>query len=119
MLMRPHYHDMIPHDMGLYFRDTHDHLSQIVRITESLRETLFAAMQMNLSLVAVQQNDIAKRLVGWGAIVFVPTIVCSVYGMNFQYMPELQWRYGYLLTLVVTAVVCAWLYRRFKKSDWL
>jgi magnesium transporter len=96
--------------MSLYFRNTHDHLSQILRITERLRETLLAAMQMNLSLVAAHQNEIVKSLAAWGAIVFVPTIVFSLYGMNFQHMPELQWRYGYPSTLVATALVCVWLY---------
>lgn len=119
-LMRSHHNsDLISHDMTLYFRDTHDHLSQIVRITESLRETLLAAMQMNLSLVASHQNEVVKRLAGWGAIVFVPTIVFSLYGMNFRHMPELQWQYGYPFTLVATAMVCVWLYRQLKKNDWL
>lgn len=119
-LMRPYYSsDTIPHDLRLYFRDTHDHLSQIVRHTESVHETLFAAMQLHLSLVTVQQNEIVKRLAGWGAIAFVPTMVCSIYGMNFQYMPELRWAYGYPVTLLVTAMACLWLYRRFKKYDWL
>jgi magnesium transporter len=118
-LMRSHSSEIIPHDMGMYFRDIHDHLSQVVRITESLRETLFAAMQMHISLMATQQNEVVKRLAGWGAIVFVPTIVCSVYGMNFQHMPELQWQYGYPFTLVATTLACVWLYRRFKKNNWL
>jgi magnesium transporter len=117
--MRSQYSDLILPDMRLYFRDTHDHLSQIVRITDSLRETLFAAMQMHLSLVAVQQNDIVKRLASWGAIAFTPTIVFSLYGMNFQHMPELHWHYGYAFTLGATTLVCVWLYRRFKKNAWL
>jgi magnesium transporter len=117
--MRSHYSNLIPPDMNPYFRDIHDHLSQIVRTTESLRDTLLAAMQMHLALVAAQQNDIVKRLAAWGAIAFMPTIVFSLYGMNFQRMPELQWSYGYPLTLGVTAMICVWLYRRFKKNSWL
>ena len=117
--MRSRYSDLIPPDMSPYFRDIHDHLSQIVRITESLRDTLLAAMQTHLALVAAQQNDIVKRLAAWGAIAFMPTIVFSLYGMNFQHMPELQWPYGYPCTLGVTAMICVWLYRRFKKNSWL
>ena len=117
--MRSHYSDLIPPDMSPYFRDIHDHLSQIVRITEGLRETLLAAMQMHLALVTARQNEIVKRLAAWGAIAFTPTIVFSLYGMNFQHMPELQWQYGYPLTLGVTALVCVWLHRRFKKNSWL
>lgn len=119
-LMRPYYsRATIPDELRVYFRDTYDHLSQIVRLTESGRETLFTAMQMHLSLLTVQQNDIVKRLAGWGAIVFVPTLVGSIYGMNFRHMPELEWPYGYPIALTVTAVACLWLYRRFKKYDWL
>jgi magnesium transporter len=117
--MRLRYSDLIPPDMRLYFRDVHDHLSQIVRITDSLRETLLAAMQMQLSLVAVQQNEIAKRLAAWGAIAFTPTIVFSLYGMNFQHMPELQWQYGYAFALGAPATICVWLYHKFKKNSWL
>jgi hypothetical protein len=80
------------------------------------RETLFAAMQTHLALVAAQQNDIVKRLAAWGAIAFTPTIVFSLYGMNFQHMPELQWSYGYPFTFGVTAMVCVWLYRKFNKE---
>ncbi|MGE3538565.1 MAG: magnesium and cobalt transport protein CorA [Candidatus Tectimicrobiota bacterium] len=119
LLMRTRHSDLFPQEMGVYFRDVHDHLSQIVRVTESWRETLLAAMQMHLSLVAVQQNDIAKRLAGWGAIILVPTIMFSMYGMNFQHMPELQWQYGYPCTLLTTVLLCSWIYRRFKKNDWL
>jgi magnesium transporter len=119
-LIRSHYHsDLISHNMNIYFRNTRGHLSQIIRITENLRETLLAAMQMNLSLVTAHQNEVVKSLAAWGAIVFVPTIVFSLYGMNFRYMPELQWQYGYPFSIVATALVCVWLYRRFKKNDWL
>jgi magnesium transporter len=117
--MRARYSDLISPDMHPYFRDIHDHLSQMVRITDSLRDTLLAAMQTHLALVAAQQNDIVKRLAAWGAIAFTPTIVFSLYGMNFQHMPELHWRYGYPLALGVTAIACVWLHRRFKKNSWL
>src|SRR5215470_10735666 len=111
--MRARYSDLISPDMSPYFRDIHDHLSQIVRITDGLRETLLAAMQTHLALVAAQQNDIVKRLAAWGAIAFTPTIVFSLYGMNFQHMPELHWYYGYPCTLGGTAMICVWLYRKF------
>ena len=117
--MRARYGNLIPPDMSPYFRDIHDHLSQIVRLMDSLRETLLAAMQTHLALVAAQQNDIVKRLAAWGAIAFTPTIVFSLYGMNFQHMPELHWQYGYPLTLGVTVLVCVWLHRKFKKNLWL
>jgi magnesium transporter len=118
VLMRLHT-DIIPQDIRVYFRDIADHVNHVVRAAESLREMLLAAMQVNLSLVTVHQNEIVKRLAGWGAIVCVPTMVFSLYGMNFRDMPELEWNYGYPLTLVGVGVACIWLYRRLKKDGWL
>jgi magnesium transporter len=60
-----------------------------------------------------------RRISAWVAIIAVPTMVFGLYGMNFDYMPELKWRIGYPLVVVVVLVICAWLYRRFKRSGWL
>ena len=80
---------------------------------------LTTAMSVNLALVTVRQNEIVKRLAGWGAILAVPTVVFSLYGMNFRHMPELDWALGYPLLLVVTGVVCVGFHRRLKKAGWL
>jgi magnesium transporter len=60
-----------------------------------------------------------KRLAAWAAMIAVPTMIAGIYGMNFQNMPELSWRYGYLASLVVMALACAALYGGFKRSGWL
>jgi magnesium transporter len=84
-----------------------------------MRETLSDAMQVNLALVTVRQNEVVKRLAGWGAILALPTMVFSMYGMNFKLMPELEWRYGYPAALLLTLLGCVALYRRLKRADWL
>ena len=75
--------------------------------------------EANLSLISVAQNEAMKRLAGWAAIIAVPTMVAGIYGMNFKFMPELDWRFGYPLVVGVMLVACAYLYYRFKRSGWL
>jgi len=117
-LMRLH-PDLIPKDVRLYYRDIHDHVSRLIATVDEIREMLTAAMQVNLAFVSVEQNESVRRLAGWGAILAVPTVVFSMYGMNFKNMPELGWTYGYHVTLGVTVLVCVWLYRRLKQYGWL
>jgi magnesium transporter len=117
-LMRLH-DDLIPKDMRAYFRDVHDHVARIISTLDNLREMLTAAMQVHLALVTVRQNEVVKRLAGWGAVLAVPTVVFSLYGMNFQVMPELQWRFSYPAVLVGTFTVCVLMYRKLKQSGWL
>jgi magnesium transporter len=67
----------------------------------------------------VRQNEDMRKISAWVAILAVPTGVAAIYGMNFEYMPELEWSYGYPLVLVVTAIACLMLYWRFRRSGWL
>ncbi len=110
---------LIPEDTRPYFRDVHDHVVRISESTENMREMLTTALQVNLSLVSIGQNEIVKKLAGWGAILAIPTMVASIYGMNFEYMPELRWRYAYPAVVAVTAIACVALYRRLKRAEWL
>lgn len=117
-LMRLHA-DMIPKDMNPYFRDIHDHVARVIATLDGLREMLTTAMQVNLALVAVRQNEVVKALAGWGAVLAVPTVVFSLYGMNFQVMPELHWHFAYPAVVSATAIGCSLLYRKLKRSGWL
>ena len=93
-----------------------------MRVSESidnLRELLTSALEANLLLSSVQQNEVTKRLAGWAAILAVPTAVAGVYGMNFRYMPELDWVWGYPLTLIGIGGICGYLYYRFHRAGWL
>jgi magnesium transporter len=111
--------DLIPRDSRVYFRDIHDHVIRLLSTIDETREMLTAAMQVNLALVSVEQNEAVRRLAGWGAIMAIPTVVFSLYGMNFRDMPELGSRYGYPVVVAVVALVCLWLYRRLKRFGWL
>lgn len=111
--------DLIHKDMRLYYRDIHDHVIRLVASLDEIREMLTAAMQVNLAFVTVEQNESVRRLAGWGAILAIPTVVFSLFGMNFKNMPELGWTYGYPATLVATLLACIWLYFRLKKFGWL
>ncbi len=102
-----------------YFRDIYDHLYRINASIEGIRDTIGTAIQANISLVAIEEGEVTKRLAGWAAIFAVATAFVGIWGMNFEAMPELKWRYGYPLALALVAVVCGYLYYRFKKSRWL
>jgi magnesium transporter len=110
---------LIPEDTRVYFRDVYDHVIRINETVDSQRELLSTALEANLALVAVKQNEVMKQLAAWAAILAVPTAIAGIYGMNFEFMPELHWRYGYLVVMAVIASTCTFLYSRFKKAEWL
>jgi magnesium transporter len=109
----------VPRSAYPLFRDIADHSKRLVEETHGLKEMVDAALNVNLALVTVGQNEIVKRLAGWGAVLAVPTMVFSLYGMNFVDMPELKYRYGYPITLSVVVVISVVLYARLKKVAWL
>ncbi len=111
--------NIIGHDIQFYYRDISDHIKRINRSIDGMREMLTAAMQVYLALVTVGQNEIVKRLAGWGAILALPTMVFSLYGMNFKTMPEFDWPYSYPAVLGSLAFACFVLYGRLKKAGWL
>jgi magnesium transporter len=102
-----------------YFRDIYDHSVRINEMVDNSRELLSAALEANLSMVSISQNEIAKRFAGWAALIGVPTMIAGFYGMNFTYMPELQWAWSYPMVIAFTIAICLFLYMRFKKSGWL
>ncbi|MGH2403677.1 MAG: magnesium/cobalt transporter CorA [bacterium] len=111
--------ELIPEDTRPYFRDVYDHVIRINEMVDTQRELLTTALEANLSLRSVAQNESVKRLAGWAAIIAVPTMVAGIYGMNFRFMPELEWTFGYPLVLVGTIAACLFLYFRFKRTGWL
>lgn len=102
-----------------YFRDVYDHLYRINASLDTIRDTIGTAIQVNLSMVTIDESEVNKRLAAWAAIFAVATAFVGIWGMNFEFMPELKWKYGYPAALCVVAVVCSYLYRRFKKAGWL
>jgi magnesium transporter len=104
---------------GEYFRDVYDHLLRINATLDTLRETIGTAIQVNLSMVTIEESETTKRLAAWAGIFAVATAFVGIWGMNFEHMPELKWAYGYPFALVVIVAVCGLMYWRFRKSGWL
>jgi len=111
--------ELIPPDTRPYFQDIHDHAIRIANLIDELQQLSQTALDANLALISVAQNDDTKRLAAWAAILAVPTMIAGLYGMNFTYMPEKDWVFGYPLSLAIMAGLCAVLYRWFRKAGWL
>jgi len=105
--------------MQEYFRDVYDHLHRIHASIEGIREMLTTAIQVNLGMISLSESEVTKRLAAWAAIIAVPTMVAGIYGMNFKNMPELEWSFGYPLSIAVMVVIDVYLYLKFKKTRWL
>jgi magnesium transporter len=110
---------VIPADTRPYVRDVYDHAIRINETIDTLRELVTSALEAKLSLISVEQSDITKQLAAWAAIIAIPTMIAGIYGMNFEFMPEVHWRYGYFVVLAAMSSACGLLYWRFKKAGWL
>jgi len=106
-------------ELKVYFRDVHDHALRAVGTLDLLRASAFDAMQFHMATLTLRQNEAVQKLAGWGAILAIPTVVFSLYGMNFKAMPELNWAWAYPVVVLSTFVGGYWLYRRFKKRGWI
>jgi magnesium transporter len=106
-------------DMKEYFRDISDHLQRLNQTVESIRDTIATAIAVNLSMISLQENETMKRLAAYGALVAVPTMIAGIYGMNFEHMPELGWRFGYWAVVGIMVAIDAWLFYRLRKARWL
>jgi magnesium transporter len=102
-----------------YLHDVHDHVLLVDEAITDLRERLTAAFEASLLLSTARQNDIVKKLASWGAILAVPAAIAGIYGMNFKYMPELEWSFGYPAALLLMLTSCVILYYLFRRIDWL
>ena len=102
-----------------YFRDIEDHLIRVVEEVNSFNSLLTSMLDANLAQVTTQQNQDMRRISAWVAMLAVPTMIAGIYGMNFDHMPELRWRFGYGIVVVLMAAVCLFMYARFRASGWL
>ena len=102
-----------------YFRDVYDHALRTVQTADQFRELLTSILEANLTQVSVRQNEQMRAISAWAAILAVPTLIAGIYGMNFQHMPELHWRIGYPLSLVLMLAIAGFLWGYFKRIDWL
>jgi magnesium transporter len=106
-------------EIQAYFRDVSDHLLRAKEQIAAFDELLNSILQAHLAQVTVAQNEDMRKITAWAAIIAVPTMVCGMYGMNFDHMPELHWQFGYPLVMAVISVACLTLYRGFRRSGWL
>jgi magnesium transporter len=109
----------ICHSLQEYFRDVSDHVIRISKSIESLREMSTTAIQVNLSLISLGESEVTKKLASYGALFAVPTAIAGVYGMNFKFMPELEWVWGYPAALLLIVLTDAFLWSRFRRARWL
>lgn len=110
---------LIAEETQAYFRDIYDHAIRINEMVDNARELLNTALDANFSLISISQSEVSKKMAGWAAIIAVPTLVAGFYGMNFQFMPELQWRYGYPFVVTLTISSCIIVYLFFRRAGWL
>jgi len=101
------------------FRDVTDHVRRMQEEIETLRQVLAFAFEANMMVGQAQQGSVTRNLASWAAILAVPTAIAGIYGMNFKYMPEIDWQYGYFAVLALMFGICTTLYFSFKRNGWL
>ncbi|HEY4626554.1 MAG TPA: magnesium/cobalt transporter CorA [Blastococcus sp.] len=111
--------DVVPDAMRSYFGDVLDHAIRVRDQVSALDELLTSILQASLARTSLADNEDTRKISAWAAMIAVPTLITGVYGMNFDFIPELRWRYGYPMVLIVIVVVCYALYRGFKRNGWL
>ena len=111
--------DVVPEAMRSYFRDVEDHAIRVRDQVAALDELLTSILQASLARTTQADNEDMRKISAWAGIIAVPTAIAGIYGMNFEYMPELRWRYGYFVVLLVIVSACVLLYRGFKRNGWL
>ncbi|MEY3825135.1 MAG: hypothetical protein RLZZ13_1110 [Pseudomonadota bacterium] len=102
-----------------YFNDIHNHLIRINKSIENFRDGITTSVQVSLALATIEKSETTKKLAAWAAIFGVCTTGVGIWGMNFKHMPELDWQYGYPLSLLIIFGAAYYVYRKFKKSGWL
>lgn len=113
------YSRLVPDQVRSYFGDVDDHLTTVSERVESFDALLTTLVDATLAKITLQQNMDMRKITAWAAIIAVPTALVGVWGMNFDYMPETHWKIGYPLALTLIALVCLFLYRKFRRNHWL
>jgi len=111
--------EFVTRELKAYYRDVHDHAIRVTASIDLLRTSASDAMQFHLASLTLRQNESVQKLAGWGAILAFPTVIFSLYGMNFEWMPELHQPWAYPVLMAATGIVTFWLYRRLKKRGWI
>lgn len=112
-------HAQTPEVLKPFFRDTLDHLLRACEHASGMDSLLTTALQADLAHVQVRQNEDVRKISAWVALAAGPTMIAGIYGMNFKFMPELEWRFGYPLVLAIVTSLSSFLFYKFKKAEWL
>ncbi|UQX02855.1 magnesium and cobalt transport protein CorA [Streptomyces sp. RerS4] len=110
---------LVDPDIQKYFRDVADHLARVHEQVIGFDELLNSILQANLAQATVAQNEDMRKITSWAAIIAVPTMICGVYGMNFEHMPELHWKYGYPMVMASIVGICFTIHRALRRHGWL
>ena len=113
------YSALIPHDVRSYFRDVDDHLVTVVERVAGFNELLTTLVDASLAKITMQQNNDMRKITSYAALITVPTMIAGIYGMNFEYMPELSSPVGYPAVLLSIVLICGFLFRQFRRNHWL
>ncbi len=109
----------IDKNMRPYFKDVLDHVVRVNETIDGLREVLSFAFEAAHLLESSRQGEVSRKFAGWAAILAVPTAIAGIYGMNFDIMPELHWRYGYFMALALIFGAAGLLFWRFRRAGWI
>jgi magnesium transporter len=102
-----------------YFRDVDDHMVTVTERIAGFNELLTTLVDAALAKITMRQNNDMRKITAYAAMISVPTMIAGIYGMNFEFMPELHWRFGYPLVMLVIGVICLGLFRVFRRNEWL
>jgi magnesium transporter len=110
---------LIDPEIQKYFRDVADHVARVHEQVTGFDDLLNSILQANLAQATVVQNEDMRKITAWAAILAVPTMITGVYGMNFDHMPELRWKFGYPAVLIAIVAICYAIHRGFRRNGWL
>ncbi|MBT0568457.1 magnesium and cobalt transport protein CorA [Williamsia sp. CHRR-6] len=111
--------NLCPKEVRRYLRDVADHHTNAAEQIATFDEVLTSLLEAASAKIGIQQNTDMRKITAWVAIASVPTMVAGIYGMNFDNIPELHWKYGYFMVLAFLALVCTGLWRTFRRNNWL
>ncbi len=103
----------------LHFADLSDRVGRVDRLLDNLGDSLAFAFEAGMLIEQSKQTDTTRKLAAWAALLAVPTAIAGIYGMNFENIPELKWKYGFLMSIVLMGTICCVMYYKFRKAKWL
>jgi magnesium transporter len=111
--------DFVDDEAIVHFHDVYDRVLRVGDLAEAQRDLLNGLLEANLAVTSNQLNQVMKKMTSWGAILIVATLIAGIYGMNFRHMPELKWAFGYPAALALMGITTFFLWRYFKRKNWL